>query len=149
MCTGPENPSPPLESLDSGEESLDKTLETILAHFRHTHRLDHAHELMQRSLRNRLASDYNEAEARLLEVNLFGSLSGWMAFMLQERMQDRDAVPDFARHLRRAFLAHCRTLEIDPDVALKMAVELANVLMDLAASYQRHLHLEDDEASPA
>ena len=78
----------------------------------------------------------------MLEVNLFGSLSRWMEFLLEEPAKGRDAVPDFARHLRRAFLAHCREHGVSPEVASNMVVELANSFMDLAVTYRKRLNLE-------
>lgn len=125
-------------------ENLDDTLETVLKQFRETGRMDHAHDAMHDSLRARLReAGFSEPQLRLLEVNLFGSLSGWMQYVLEERQQGRDAVPDFARLLRRSFLAHCRDLEVDPQEALRMVLELANELMGLAGSFQRHLHLDN------
>jgi len=126
--------------------SLDAALNDILDHFEKAHRLDRAHDQLRLALRAHLAArGYDEAMFRLLEVNLFGSLSGWMEFMLAERLQGRDAVPDFARHLRRAFLSHCREQAIEPDAAIQMVVELANTFMDLAVGFRRRLNLEDDD----
>lgn len=78
---------------------------------------------------------------RLLEVNLLGNISGWMEFVLEERRQGRNMVPDFARHLRTAFLAHCREQQTTPDEAVSMSVELATSIMDLACAFRRQFSI--------
>ena len=131
--------------MDPASESLDQTLAGILDGFEKHHRLDHSHDQIRQILRQILSRrGHGEAQVRLLEVNLFGSLSGWMEFILDERVAGRDAVPDFARHLRRAFLSHCRQRQIEPDTAVRMAIELATSIMDLALSFRKHLHLPAD-----
>ncbi|MBN2713804.1 MAG: hypothetical protein JXR97_15405 [Planctomycetes bacterium] len=128
------------------DSSLDKTIDDILSRFEETSRLDHAHEKMITALHNRLTEhDITNGRGKMLEVNLFGSLSGWMEFILLEQREGRNVIPDFARHLRKAFLAHCRKLEVDPNTALNMTVELAKSLMDVAINFQRHMGLEDND----
>ncbi len=130
-------------AITQGASGLDDTLNEILEHFKNSNRLDHAHEQFREALREQLRQrGFPQEQLRLMEVNLFGSLSGWLEFILEERTAGRDAVPDFARHLRRAFLAHCRDYKVEPDVAIQMVVELANTFMDLAISYRKRLNLE-------
>ena len=113
-----------------GAPGLDTTLGEILKRFEDSSRLDHAHEIFRETLRAQLLQrGYPQDQLRLMEVNLFGSLSGWIEFILEEREAGRDAVPDFAHHLRRAFLVHCRDYKVEPDAAIQMVVELANTFM--------------------
>ena len=136
--------------MDSPAVSLDHALARILDAFQTNSRLDHAHDQIRQVLRQILRQrNYDEARLRLLEVNLFGSLSGWMEFVLDERLAGRNAVPDFARHLQRAFLSHCRQYQIEPEIAVGMAVELATSIMDLALSFRKHLHLPLDAGDEA
>jgi hypothetical protein len=126
--------------------SLDAALDEILRQFAENSRLDFAHERMEKALRRRLGEQgYDERVQHLLLANLFGSLSGWMEFLLTEKAAGRDAVPDFARLLRRAFLSHCRQHDMPAEEAISMAVELASVIMDLAIGFRRHLSLEEEE----
>jgi hypothetical protein len=138
---------------DNGHGSLDHTLEIILERFVESRRLDRAHEDLRAALHRRFeTADFSPWERRILEVNLFGSLSGWMDFLVKERQAGRDAVPDFARHLRRAFLAHCREGSLDPGEAVGMAVALAQEIMQIAVGFRRHLGLtgeEMEETGPA
>jgi hypothetical protein len=127
---------------------LDATADEILDRFDASQRLDRAHEQLRIALGEKLRGrGYEEAQIRLLAVNLFGSLSGWMEFILDERNKGRDAVPDFARHMRRAFLSHCREHAIEPSDAIRMVVELANTFMDLAVGFRNRLHLGDTETA--
>lgn len=126
-------------------ESLDETLDGILDEFLEDHRLDRAHERLRESLRLRLTARGAAPEMlQLLEVNLFGSLSGWMDFLIAEHRAGRDAVPSFARHLKHAFLAHCREHTTPPEDAVRIALELANAIMDIAIAFRRHLNLPEN-----
>ncbi|MCX7933833.1 MAG: hypothetical protein N3A66_01075, partial [Planctomycetota bacterium] len=113
------------------EPSLDAVLSRLLAAFAAGGRCDQAHEQFRQTLRAILArSGYDERKIRLIEINLLGSLSGWMEFVLAEQAAGRNAVPDFARHLKRVFLVHCRQHQIEPEIAVQMAIELATAIMD-------------------
>ena len=85
---------------------------------------------------------------RLLEVNLLGSVSGWMEYALEERSRQHNVVPDFARHLRTAFLAHCREHHTDPNEAVGMSVELATAIMELACAFRRQLSIGSGGGAP-
>ncbi len=133
--------SQPLE-IRTGPVSLDQAIDRMIARFRERGRIDMGSETIRAALRDRLAyAGFEENQMRLLEVNLLGNLSGWMEFVLEERRQGRNMVPDFARHLRTAFLAHCREHKTDPDEAVSMSVELATAIMDLACAFRRQFSI--------
>ncbi|MCL2001489.1 MAG: hypothetical protein FWG74_08655 [Planctomycetes bacterium] len=133
--------SRPLE-LRSEPVSIDQAIDRAIARFRERGRIDMGSEIIRAALRDRLAcAGFEEQEMRLLEVNLLGNLSGWMEFILEERRQGRNMVPDFARHLRTAFLAHCREHKTDPNEAISMSVELATAIMDLACAFRRQFSI--------
>ena len=122
--------------------SLDQAIDRVVARFRERGRIDMGPEIMRAALRDRLQrGGFEEREMRLLEVNLLGSISGWMEFALDERRHGRNVVPDFARHLRTAFLAHCREHKTDPDEAIAMSIELATAIMDLACAFRRQFSI--------
>lgn len=122
--------------------SLDQAIDRVIARFRERGRIDMGPEIIRAALRDRLAyAGFGESEMRLLEVNLLGSISGWMEFALEERRGGRNVVPDFARHLRTAFLAHCREHKTSPDEAVAMSIELATAIMDLACAFRRQLSI--------
>lgn len=125
-------------AIHSEPVSMDKAVDRIIARFRERGRIDMGPEVIRAALRDRLVhSGFEEQEMRLLEVNLLGNVSGWMEFVLEERRHGRNMVPDFARHLRMAFLAHCREHKTDPDEAVAMSIELATAIMDLACAFRR------------
>ena len=129
--------------------SLDGTVDTILDVFDRTYRLDKGQVRVREALQQRFRDrGYDEARCRMLEVNLLGSLNGWMDFVLQEKAKGEDAVPDFARHLKRAFLSHCRARGTGPQEAFDMACRLASALMDVAAGFQKHMDLESESEGP-
>ncbi len=129
--------------------SLDAVLNRLLETFAAGGHCDQAHEQFRQVLHSLvMRSGYDERKARLLEINLLGSLSGWVEFVLAEQAAGRNAVPDFARHLKRVFLVHCRQHKVDPDTAVRMAIELATAIMDLALSFRRHLNLPAGDAPP-
>ncbi len=135
----------PSEGTGNGNGGLDGTLETVLERFVESRRLDRAHEDLRAALHARLSrGEFTPWEQRILEVNLFGSLSGWMDFLVKERQAGRDAVPDFARHLRRAFLTHCREGNLDAGEAVGMAVALAQEIMGIAVGFRKHLGLPEE-----
>lgn len=129
--------SQPLENV-SEPASLDQALDRVVAKFREKGKVDMGPEVLRAALRDRLGhAGFNEREMRLLEVNLLGGVSGWMEYVLEERRYGKNLVPDFARHLRTAFFAHCREKQINPDEAVGMAIELATAIMDLACAFRR------------
>lgn len=133
--------SQPLE-IHSEPVSMDKAVDRIIGRFRERGRIDMGPEVIRAALRDRLAhAGFEEQEMRLLEVNLLGNVSGWMEFVLEERRHGRNVVPDFARHLRMAFLAHCREHKTDPDEAVSMSIELATAIMDLACAFRRQFSI--------
>ena len=120
--------------------SLDQAVDRIINRFRERGRIDMGPETVRAALRDRLShAGFEERQMRLLEVNLLGSISGWMEFALEERRSGRNVVPDFARHLRTSFLAHCREHQTSPDEAIAMSIELATAIMELASSFRRQL----------
>jgi hypothetical protein len=122
--------------------SLDQAIDRIIARFRERGRIDMGPEIIRAALRDRLAkAGFEEREMRLLEVNLLGNISGWIEFMLEERRLGRNMVPDFARHLRTAFLAHCREHKFDLAEASAMPVELAAAILELACAFRRQLSI--------
>ncbi len=122
--------------------NLNEVLGGIIDRFDQSRRLDRAHDVFRQALHQVMADRGCRPEMlRLLEVNLTGSLSGWMEFVLEERALGRNAVPDFARFLRRAFISHCREHKVDAATAITMAVELAGGIMGVAASVEKHLNL--------
>ena len=124
--------------------SLDQTVDALLATFHDTGRLDGASEQMRAALAARLlAHGIPPEKMRLVEVNVLGNLAGWIEFVLQEREAGRDTVPDFSRNLREIFISHCRKHEVDPKLAVDMAVELATAILDLALVFQTRLGLRD------
>ena len=139
--------SQPVLSLSDGENaskpaSIDQAVDRVIARFRERGRIDMGPEIIRAALRDRLVhAGFQEHEMRLLEVNLLGSVSGWMEYALVERTHQRNVVPDFARHLRTAFLAHCREHHTDPEEAVGMSVELATAIMDLACAFRRQLSI--------
>ncbi len=122
--------------------SLDQAIDRVIARFRERGRIDMGPEIIRAALRDRLTHEgFEEQEMRLLEVNLLGNISGWMEFALEERKHGHNVVPDFARHLRTAFLAHCREHKTVPDEAVAMSIELATSIMDLACAFRRQLSI--------
>lgn len=122
--------------------SLDQAIDRVIARFRERGRIDMGPEVIRAALRDRLGhAGFEEQQMRLLEVNLLGNISGWMEFALEERKSGRNVVPDFARHLRTAFLAHCREHKTDPDEAVAMSIELATAIMDLACAFRRQFSI--------
>lgn len=139
--------SQPLE-FRSEPASLDQAIDRVIARFRERGRIDMGPEIIRAALRDRLShSGFEEQEMRLLEVNLLGNISGWMEFVLEERRGGRNMVPDFARHLRTAFLAHCREHKTDPDEAVAMSIELATAIMDLACAFRRQFSIASGGAA--
>ncbi len=133
--------SQPLK-LSTPPVSLDQAIDRVIARFRERGRIDMGPEVIRAALRDRLThAGFAEQEMRLLEVNLLGNVSGWMEFVLEERRLGRNMVPDFARHLRTAFLAHCREHKTDPDEAVGMSIELATAIMELACAFRRQLSI--------
>lgn len=133
--------SQPLE-IHSEPVSLDKAIDRVIGRFRERGRIDMGPEVIRAALRDRLShAGFEEQEMRLLEVNLLGNVSGWMEFVLEERRHGRNVVPDFARHLRMAFLAHCREHKTNPDEAVAMSIELATAIMDLACAFRRQFSI--------
>ena len=139
--------SQPVLSLPDAESgpppaSIDQAVDRVIARFRERGRIDMGPEIIRAALRDRLVhAGFQENEIRLLEVNLLGSVSGWMEYALVERSHQRNVVPDFARHLRTSFLAHCREHHTDPSEAVGMSVELATAIMDLACAFRRQLSI--------
>jgi len=120
--------------------SLDETVDGILAAYRESGRLDGASERLRGALRQRLSgSGIDSGVSAVLELNILGSLAAWAEFVLEEKRHGRNRVPDFARDLRHIFIAHCRQQEIEPKVAVDIAMELATAILDLALAFQRHL----------
>ncbi len=120
--------------------SLDQAVDRIVARFNERGRIDMGPETIRAALRDRLShAGFEDQSMRLLEVNLLGNISGWMEFALEERRAGRNVVPDFARHLRTSFLAHCREHKTPPDEAIAMSIELATAIMELAGSFRRQL----------
>lgn len=139
--------SQPLK-LHSEPASLDQAVDRIINRFRERGRIDMGPETVRAALRDRLShSGFEEQQMRLLEVNLLGSISGWMEFALEERRSGRNVVPDFARHLRTSFLAHCREHQTPPDEAVAMSIELATAIMELASSFRRQFSVGGGLAS--
>jgi hypothetical protein len=139
--------SQPLK-IDAGPASLDQAVDRIVQRFRERGRVDMGPETVRAALRDRLSrAGFADAEMRLLEVNLLGSISGWMEFALEERREGRNVVPDFARHLRTSFLAHCREHKTSPDEAIAMSIELATAIMDLASSFRRQFSVAGGQTS--
>ncbi len=133
--------SQPLE-FRSEPVSLDLAIDRMIARFRERGRIDMGSETIRAALRDRLTyAGFEDQQMRLLEVNLLGNLSGWMEFVLEERRHGRNMVPDFARHLRTAFLAHCREHKTAPDEAVSMSIELATAIMDLACAFRRQFSI--------
>ena len=133
--------SQPLE-IKRPPASLDQAVDMVISRFRERGRIDMGSETIRAALRDRLMhAGFEEQEMRLLEVNLLGNLSGWMEFVLEERRHGKNTVPDFARHMRTAFLAHCREHKTTPDEALSMSIELATAIMDLACAFRRQFSI--------
>ena len=110
--------SQPLK-IQSAPASLDQAVDRMVNRFRERGRIDMGPETVRAALRDRLShAGFEEPEMRLLEVNLLGNISGWMEFVLEERRAGRNMVPDFARHLRTSFLAHCREHQTSPNEAI-------------------------------
>lgn len=130
--------------------SLDDALDRVIARFRERGRIDMGPEVMRAALRDKLERvGFKEQEMRLLEVNLLGGISGWMEFVLEERRHGRNMVPDFARHLRTAFFAHCRENKTDPAEAVAMSIELATAIMELACAFRRQFNIGSGGPSAA
>lgn len=127
--------------------SIDQAVDRVITRFRERGRIDMGPEIIRAALRDRLThAGFEEQEMRLLEVNLLGNISGWMEYVLEERRSQRNMVPDFARHLRTAFLAHCREHKVDPDEAVGMSIELATAIMDLALAFRRQFTIGAETA---
>ncbi len=134
-------------ALEPQPASLDQAVDRIIARFRERGRMDMGSEIIRAALRDRLAhAGFEEQQMRLLEVNMLGNISGWMEYVLEEKREGKNAVPDFARHLRTAFFAHCREHKTTPDEAVGMAIELATAIMDLAASFRRQFSIASGAA---
>lgn len=132
------------QALDAGAEpaSIDQAIDRATARFRERGRIDMGPEIIRAALRDRLGhAGFEESQMRLLEVNLLGNVSGWMEFVLEERRLGRNVIPDFARHLRTVFLAHCREHKINPAEAVSMSLELAAAIMDLACAFRRQFSI--------
>ncbi len=130
--------------------SLDQAVDRVVARFRERGRIDMGPETVRAALRDRLArAGFEDAQIRLLEVNLLGSISGWMEFALEERKKGSNVVPDFARHLRTSFLAHCREHKTSPEEAVAMSIELASAIMDLASSFRRQFSVAGGQTGDA
>ena len=128
--------------------SLDQAIDRVIARFQERGRIDMGPEIIRAALRDRLShAGFAEQQMRLLEVNMLGNVSGWMEFVLEERRHGRNMVPDFARHLRTSFLAHCREHKTDPDEAIAMSIELATAIMDLACAFRRQFSIGAGNAS--
>ncbi len=139
--------SQPLK-IHSEPASIDQAVDRIITRFRERGRIDMGPETVRAALRDRLAhAGFEDAQIRLLEVNLLGSISGWMEFALVERREGRNVVPDFARHLRTSFLAHCREHKTSPDEAIAMSIELATAIMELASSFRRQFSVAGGQTS--
>lgn len=139
--------SQPLK-IHSEPASLDQAVDRIVNRFRERGRIDMGPETVRAALRDRLShAGFEDAQMRLLEVNLLGSISGWMEFALEERRAGQNVVPDFARHLRTSFLAHCREHDTSPDEAIAMSIELATALMEMATSFRRQLTIASGATS--
>lgn len=63
-----------------------------------------------------------------------------MESVLGPREAGKNAIPDFARNLRQAFFVHCRDHKVEPEAAVRMAMEPASGIMDLTANFRKHLH---------
>ncbi len=121
--------TPPVE-----RQSLDRALEQLVQEFEKTQRMDSGYEVMQAALMaNLLARGYKPPLLHALELNLMGSLGGWVDFLLAERVAGRDRMQDFARHLRRAFLAHCEQHKIDSATATLLTVRMADAILSASA----------------
>jgi hypothetical protein len=128
--------------------SIDQAVDRIVTRFRERGRVDMGTETIRAALRDRLSrTGIDDAQMRLLEVNLLGSISGWMEFALEERLEGRNVVPDFARHLRTSFTAHCREHNTPPDEAIAMSIELATAIMELAGSFRRQFSVAGGQTS--
>lgn len=122
--------------------SIDQAIDRVIARYRERGRIDMGPEIIRAALRDRLAhAGFEGQQLHLLEVNLLGNLSGWMEFILQERIEGRNFIPDFARHLRTAFLEHCREHKTVPDDAVAMSIELATAIMELACAFRRQFSI--------
>lgn len=133
--------SQPLK-IPSEPASIDQAVDRIIARFRERGRIDMGSETVRAALRDRLAHNgFEEQQIRLLEVNMLGNISAWMEFALEERKVGHNVIPDFARHLRTAFLAHCREHNVTPDEAVGMSIELATAIMGLASSFRRQFSI--------
>lgn len=140
--------SQPLE-FQAAPVSLDQAIDMVTARFRERGRIDMGTEIIRAALKDRLQhAGFQEPEIRLLEVNLLGSVSGWMEYVLEERRHGRNKVPDFARHMRTAFFAHCREHKIGPDEAVAMSIELATAIMDLACAFRRQFSIGAGSQGP-
>jgi hypothetical protein len=128
--------------IHSEPASLDQTIDRVIARFRERGRIDMGSEIIRAAFRDRMTHEgFEEQEMRLLEVNLLGNVSGWMEFVLEERRHGHNVIPDFARHLRTSFLAHCREHKVGPDEAVAMSIELATAIMDLACAFRRQFSI--------
>jgi hypothetical protein len=125
------------------EESVDEVLDDIILSYRATSRIDGASERVRKALHSRLRwREIDDAQIRLFEVNVLENLSSWIEFVIEENGKGRNRIPDFARNLQHVFIAHCRQHQLDPTVALSMAVELATAIIDTALSFKRLLRIE-------
>ncbi len=142
--------SPHHSDPDKGEPaSIDQAVDRVIARFRERGRIDMGPEIIRAALRDRLQhAGFQEQEIRLLEVNLLGGISGWMEFALEERKVNHNVVPDFARHLRNAFLAHCREQQADLNDAVAMSIELATAIMGLACAFRRQFSVASGSGAP-
>lgn len=141
--------SQPLK-IASQPASLDQAVDRIITRFRERGRIDMGCETVRAALCDRLShAGFEEGQMRLLEVNMLGNISAWMEFALEERKNGHNVVPDFVRHLRTAFLAHCREHKISPDEAIAMSIELATAIMGLAGSFRRLLGVADGSEADA
>lgn len=139
--------SQPLK-IPSEPASIDQAVDRIASRYRERGRIDMGSETIRAAFRDRLGhAGFEETQLRLLEVNMLGNISAWMEFALEQRKSGQNVVPDFARHLRTAFLAHCRGHGTSPEEAIAMSIELATAIMEMASSFRRQLAIAEGAAS--
>ena len=119
------------------ELNLNEISNHLLDEFKKTGHIQHPEALLEAFSSICLDADLDTDAARLVRLNVFGDLSTWMEFSLLEKTKGNNPVPDFARHLRKAFLAHCREMSMNPETAIQMAIELACSLMDIAITFRK------------
>jgi len=133
------------ESPATAPRNLDTAMELALQQYQQTGRLDHVNEQLRAIVQQRLKQEKLSGEQQLLvEINLFNNLAAWIEYVVQQRQAGKNRVPDFARNLRHEFISQCRQQQLEPAVAVSMAINLATALMDIALTFQRHLGLDED-----